>query len=105
MIKVEGKVEGDKVVLDWSCDMHVLQLGDSGAIYTVESYRLSLNTLLILRSSNGYLLIYTRIGGDIVKTFKCFEELNEYLRERFDFEVNEPNVKEVCPKPNVKESR
>ncbi len=91
------KVEGNKVILDWSYDVHVLQLSDSGIIYTVKSYRIPLNTLLILQLSDEYLLIYTSVDGDVVKSFKCFEELNEYLRENFDFEVNKPDVKEVCP--------
>jgi len=81
--------------LDWDYNVHVLKLGDSG-IYTVKSYRLPNNAVIILQLSDEYLLIYTSVDGDIVESFKCFEELNDYLRENFRFEINKPNVKEIC---------
>jgi len=81
--------------LDWDYNVHVLKLGDS-SIYTVKSYRLPNNAVIILQLSDEYLLIYASDDGDVVETFKCFEELNEYLRENFGFEINKPNVKEIC---------
>jgi hypothetical protein len=85
----------EKINVDWNNNAHVLVLGNSG-INTVKSYKLPNNAVIILQLSDEYLLIYTSVDGDIVETFKCFEELNEYLRENFDFEVNKPDVKEIC---------
>ena len=91
MVETEGK----KVILDWNYNVHVLRLSNSGI--TVKSYKLPNDAVIILQLTDRYLLIYTSVDGDIVESFKCFEELNEYLRENFNFEVNKPDVKEICP--------
>jgi len=80
-----------KIDLDWQYNVHVIEFAYLDPYYMkVKSYKLPNNALIIIGLSDEYVLIDTSDAGDIMERFETFEELNDYLREYYGIELNEP---------------
>ncbi len=77
--------------VDWGKNVHVIKFAYLAPAYTVKSYRLPNNAVIIIElSGSSYILIRTTDDGDFVEAFEDFDKLNDYLSENFGFKLNEP---------------
>jgi len=84
-------VEVRKVTLDWNRDVHVISFAPLEQNYiNVKSFNIPNNSITVIKLIDKYLLIVANDDGDFIETFGTFEELNNYLRQYFGLELNEP---------------
>jgi len=84
-------VEVRKITLDWNRDVHVISFAPLEPSYiSVESFNIPNNSITVIGLADKYLLVAANDDGDFIETFETFEELNNYLRQHFGLELNEP---------------
>jgi hypothetical protein len=90
--QTQGQTQTQEIInVDWNNNVHVIEFAYLAPVYTVKSYRLPNNAVIIIElSDSSYILIHTTDDGDFVETFENFDKLNDYLSENFGFKLNEP---------------
>ena len=85
-----GQQNIERINVNWSNNVHVIEFARLSPLYTVKSFKIPDNAIIIMQLTDEYALIVSNDDGEFLLTFETFEELNEYLKKEIGIELNEP---------------